>query len=405
MIIKKSAKLDRVCYDIRGPVLHEAMRMEKNGEKILKLNIGNPAPFGLFTSGAILQAVNENLKRAQGYCDSKGLRETRSAISDYYTARGFKRPDIENIYTGNGVSELITITMQALLDSNDEILIPSPDSPLWTAAVNLSGGKPVHYRCDEASGWQPDISDIKKKITSRTRGLVIINPNNPTGAVYDQSVIEKIMAIAEQYGIIIFSDEIYDNIIYEGKHCHAALFSDKIPVITFGGLSKSARIAGFRIGWIVLSGNLSDCTDYIEGLNMLSSMRLCSNVPAQYTVLDALTGPMDISGLIRPGGRLYEQREACCRALSGIPGISFVKPSGAFYFFPRFDAGLFSVTDDEKFILDFLRSARVLLVQGSAFNWPQPDHFRIVFLPETAVLTEALNRLGEFLKTYRQESA
>lgn len=402
---KKSSKLDHVCYDIRGPVLEEAQRLEAKGHRILKLNIGNPAPFGLTAPEEVIRAVAANLPKADGYCDSKGLYPAREAIKKYATKKGIRGVTVDDIYIGNGVSELIVQAMQGLLDNGDEILIPAPDYPLWTAAVSLAGGTAVHYLCDESSGWLPDLTDMKKKITSRTKGIVVINPNNPTGALYPLEILEDIVKLAAEHGLILFADEIYDRIIYDGKRhvSLAALAGDDLFCITLNGLSKSHRIAGFRVGWMVLSGNKSIASGYIEGLNMLASMRLCSNVPAQYAIPAALEGHQSIEDLIAPGGRLYEQREFTYKRLLTIPGISCVKPQAGLYFFPRVDTERFNIHDDEQFVLDFLRKEKVLLVQGTGFNWPAPDHFRIVFLPPLEELAAALDKLDHFLQSYRQK--
>lgn len=400
---KKSTKLDNVCYDIRGPVLDEAARLEDEGYNILKLNIGNPAAFGLYAPDEIIHDVMYNLNNAQGYSDSKGIFSARKAVMQYYQNKGIFGIDIGDIYIGNGVSELIVMAMQGLLDNGDEILIPAPDYPLWTAAVNLAGGRPVHYLCDEKSKWYPDIEDIKNKISANTKGIVIINPNNPTGANYPLEILEEIVKLASENNLIIYADEIYDRIVYDGvQHTSIATLTDEVLVVTLNGLSKSHRIAGFRAGWMMLSGRKDYAKDYIEGLNMLSSMRLCSNVPSQYAIQTSLGGYQSIQDLIIPGGRLKEQRDFAYKALNEIPGISCVKPEGALYLFPRIDTERFNIMDDEKFILDFLLREKVLLVQGTGFNWPEPDHFRIVFLPTIEELEEAIERLRGFLETYSQ---
>jgi alanine-synthesizing transaminase len=399
----KSSKLDHVCYDIRGPVLDEARRMEEDGEAILKLNIGNPAPFGFSAPDTILQAITANLDHAHGYTDSKGIMAARQAIVAYHQGKGIVglRPD--DVYIGNGVSELIELTMKGLLNNGDEILIPAPDYPLWTAAVNLAGGTAVHYRCDELSAWTPDLSEMERCLSPRTKGIVLINPNNPTGAVYPREILEKIIALAVTHGLILFADEIYDNILYDGtQHVSVAALTDEVPCLTFNGLSKSHRIAGYRAGWVVVSGNKAAARGYIEGLNMLSSMRLCSNVPAQYAIAAALNNFHSIKELTAPGGRLYRQREYAWRRLNEIPGLSCVKPQGALYLFPRITTGRFGVKDDQQFVFDLLRREKVLLVQGTGFNWPTPDHFRIVFLPKLAILEDAFARIERFLAGYRQ---
>lgn len=401
--LNKSNKLDHVCYDIRGPILDEAKRLEEDGHKILKLNIGNPATFGFEAPDEILVDVIKNLPTSQGYCDSKGLFSARKAIVQHYQARGMLDLTTEDIYIGNGVSELIVQAMQALLNTNDEVLIPAPDYPLWTAAVSLSGGKPVHYICDESSDWLPDLDDIKSKITSKTKAIVIINPNNPTGAVYDKDILLAIADIAREHNLVVYSDEIYDKILYDGaKHHSIAQLASDLFTITFNGLSKSYRIAGFRQGWMLLYGPKKNAKGYIEGLNMLASMRLCANVPMQHAIQTALGGYQSINEYIVPGGRLYEQRNIACDLINSIPGLSCVKPKGALYLFPKVDIKRFNIYNDQKFILDFLQRQKVLLVQGSGFNWPHPDHFRIVTLPRVDELSMAIERLGKFLSTYQQ---
>ena len=403
MEITKSSKLKDVCYDIRGPVLKAATAMEEQGHRIIKLNIGNPAPFGFEAPQEILSDVISNLPNAIGYCDSKGLFAARKAIVHYYQTKGLLGVDVGDIYIGNGVSELIVMAMQALLDGGDEMLVPAPDYPLWTAAVNLAGGKAVHYLCDEEQGWFPDLADIERKITPNTRGIVVINPNNPTGAVYSKEVLQGIVALARKHGLIIFADEIYDKIIYdEAQHTSIATLAPDLLCITFNGLSKSYRVAGFRSGWLMVSGNKAAAKDYIEGLDMLASMRLCANVQAQYAIQTALGGYQSINDLIRPGGRLYEQRELAWRMLNDIPGVSCVKPMGALYLFPRLDPEVYPVKDDQAFILEFLQAEKVLLVQGTGFNWPSHDHFRVVFLPHREELIEAITRLARFLEGYRR---
>lgn len=405
-IFKKSSKLENVCYDIRGPVLEEATRMEEEGHKLIKLNIGNPAPFGLAAPDEIIRDVIINLPNATGYSDSKGIFPARKAIMQYCQEKGLPGVGIDDIYIGNGVSELVVQAMQGLLDTGDEILIPAPDYPLWTAAVNLAGGTAVHYLCDEAADWYPDLKDIKGKITPKTKGIVLINPNNPTGAVYPVEILQQIVDLAVEHELIVFSDEIYDKILYDGvEHTSTASLSDEVLFITFNGLSKSHRIAGFRAGWMVISGNKKGAEDYLEGLRILASMRLCSNVPAQYAIQTALGGYQSINDLVLPGGRLKEQRDYAYEAINSIPGLSCTKPKGAFYMFPRLDIRRFNLIDDQKFILDLLLQEKVLLVQGTGFNWPAPDHFRVVFLPELNELKTALSRLGNFLTGYRQQGA
>lgn len=401
--ITKSTKLDNVLYDVRGPVLDEATRMEESGSKILKLNIGNPAPFGFEAPEEVLLDMRQGLADAQGYSASRGIFPARKAIMQYAQLKNIPNVTINDVYTGNGVSELINLCMQALLDDGDEILIPSPDYPLWTATATLAGGKVVHYICDEQSEWYPDIEDMRKKITDRTKAIVIINPNNPTGALYPKEVLEQIVELAREHHLMIFSDEIYDRLVMDGeKHISIASLAPDLFCITFSGLSKSHMIAGFRIGWMVLSGRKDIAKDYIEGINMLSNMRLCSNVPAQQIVQTALGGYQSVEKYIQPGGRIYEQREYIYKALNDIPGVSAVKPKAAFYIFPKLDIKKFNIVNDEQFALDFLKEKRVLIVHGSGFNWNQPDHFRIVYLPQHSVLEESMDKLRDFLSTYHQ---
>ncbi|MGR5062714.1 pyridoxal phosphate-dependent aminotransferase [Photobacterium sp. DNB22_13_2] len=401
--IGMSSKLNNVCYDIRGPVLKHAKRMEEEGHKILKLNIGNPAPFGFDAPDEILVDVIRNLPTSQGYCDSKGIYSARKAVVQHYQKRGMLDLDVEDVYIGNGVSELIVMAMQALLNNNDEMLVPSPDYPLWTAAVSLSGGKAVHYTCDEQSDWYPDLDDIRSKITPNTRGIVLINPNNPTGAVYSRDFLLEVVEIARQHKLIIFADEIYDKILYEGaQHTSIAPLAEDVFCVTFNGLSKSYRVCGFRAGWMVLSGPKHLAKRYIEGLEMLSSMRLCANVPMQHAIQTALGGYQSINELILPGGRLLEQRDRAYDLLTSIPGVSCVKPKGALYLFPKLDQKKFNIIDDQRFALDFLQQEKVLVVHGTGFNWKQPDHFRIVTLPRVDDLEMAMGRLERFLHGYRQ---
>jgi alanine-synthesizing transaminase len=401
--IKKSSKLDNVLYDIRGPVLDEAKRLEEDGCQVLKLNTGNPAPFGLLAPDEIIHDMMRNLQTTQGYSDSKGLFSARKAIMQYCQQKKIMDVDIEDIIVGNGASEVIVMAMQALLDSGDEILIPSPDYPLWTASVNLSGGKAVHYLCDEQSNWFPDLEDIKKKISKRTKGIVIINPNNPTGALYPKELLLQIIEIARAHNLIIFSDEIYDKILYDNNvHTSTASLADDILFVTFNGLSKAYRIAGFRVGWMIISGNKSIAKDYVEGLVMLASMRLCSNVPGQSIIQTALGGYQSIFDLTKPGGRLCEQRDICYKMINEIDGLSCTKPQGAFYCFPKIDIKKFNVTSDERFVLDLLKSEKILMVHGTGFNWQQPDHFRVVFLPRVDELKDAITKMGTFLSTYKQ---
>ena len=401
---EKSTKLDNVCYDVRGPVVEEADRMIADGVHILKLNIGNPAPFGFTAPEEVIRDMMRNLPETEGYSDSKGLFPARKAIMQYCQLKKIPNVEIGDIYTGNGVSELITMSMQGLLNNGDEILMPSPDYPLWTAAANLAGGHPVHYMCDEAANWYPDMDDIRSKITDRTKGIVIINPNNPTGALYPREVLQEIVDIAREHQLIIFADEIYDRLVMDGEeHISIASLAPDLFCVTLNGLSKSHRIAGFRVGWMCLSGDKSCAKGYIEGLNMLASMRLCSNVPAQSIVQTALGGYQSSDELLLPGGRIYEQREFIYKALNRIPGISAVKPKAAFYIFPKIDTSMYNIHNDEQFVLDFLRKEKVLLVHGGGFNWPEPDHFRVVYLPRVGELEEAMEKLEHFLKHYRQK--
>lgn len=401
--IKKSDKLNGVCYDIRGPVLEHAYRLEEEGHRIMKLNIGNPASFGFSAPDEIIQDVIYNLPNAEGYVASHGLFAARKAIMQECQRLMIPNVEIDDIFLGNGVSELIVMSMQALLNNDDEMLIPAPDYPLWTAAVNLAGGKAVHYLCDEHSDWFPDIDDIKKKITGRTRGIVLINPNNPTGAVYSQEVLEQIVRLAEEKGLIIYADEIYSKILYDDAEFIplGRLVNDTLCV-SFNGLSKSYRLAGFRSGWMVISGAKHKAREYVQGIEMLASMRLCANVPAMYAVQTALGGYQSINELIMPGGRLRDQRDAAMAALAELPGVSCIKPRGAMYLFPKIDLNRHKIQDDQQMVLDFLIQEKILLVQGTAFNWPERDHMRIVFLPREDELTRAIERLGHFLERYTQ---
>lgn len=400
--ILKSDKLDQVCYDIRGPVLKEAKRLEEEGHLITKLNIGNPAAFGLNAPDEILQDVIRNLANCQGYSDSKGVYYARKAVMQYCQEKQFPDVDIDDIFLGNGVSELIVMSMQALLNNDDEMLIPAPDYPLWTAAVSLSGGKPIHYLCDEENNWEPDIEDMERKITPRTRGIVVINPNNPTGAVYSTETLLKIIELARKHKLIIFADEIYDKIIYDdAKHVALASLADDILVISFNGLSKSYRVAGFRAGWMVISGAKHHATDYIEGMELLSSMRLCANVPGQHAIQTSLGGYQSINDLVAPGGRLYEQMDYSWKMINQLEGVSCVRPKGALYLFARLDPQIYNVPDDEKFVLQLLQQEKVLLVQGTAFNWPDTNHFRVVFLSRRDDMEEVIEKMHRFLKHYR----
>lgn len=400
---KKSNKLDNVLYDVRGPVVDEAARMEDAGIHVLKLNIGNPAPFGFRAPDEVIHDMSRQLTQCEGYSHSKGLFSARKAVMQYMQTKNVPNLAMDDIYIGNGVSELINLSMSALLDTGDEVLVPSPDYPLWTACVTLAGGKAVHYLCDEQSEWNPDIEDIRKKITPKTKAIVIINPNNPTGALYPREVLEQIAQVARENQLMIFSDEIYDRLILTGEeHISIASLAPDLFCVTFSGLSKSHMIAGFRVGWMVISGNKRLGRDYIEGLNMLSNMRLCSNVPAQSIVQTALGGYQSVKNYIKPGGRVYEQCEFIHKALNDIPGISAVKPKAGFYIFPKIDIKRFNITDDEKFTFDLLREKKILLISGKGFNWQQPDHFRIVFLPRVEQLSEATEKMKDFFSYYRQ---
>lgn len=400
---KKSKKLDGVCYDIRGPVLAEAKRLEEEGLRIIKLNIGNPAPFGFSTPDEIVHDMIVNIPNAEGYSDAKGVFSARKAVMQYAQTKKIEGVTIEDIYLGNGVSELIMMSMQGLLDTGDEILIPMPDYPLWTAAATLAGGKVVHYVCDEASEWYPDLKDMESKITANTKGIVVINPNNPTGSVYPLEILEGIVELARKHELILFSDEIYDKILYDGaKHVSLASIARDVFCITFNGISKAYRAAGFRSGWMILSGKKSIASDYREGLDMLANMRLCANVPAQHTIQTALGGYQSIDDLVAPGGRLYEQRNLCYDLLSQIPGLSCVQAKGALYMFPKLDVERFNIRNDEQFVMDLLREKKLLLVHGTGFNWHKPDHFRVVFLPSKEDLADAINRIKEFLASYWQ---
>ncbi|HFD6904184.1 TPA: pyridoxal phosphate-dependent aminotransferase [Enterococcus faecium] len=401
---EKSNKLEGVSYDVRGPVLEEAERMQEEGISILKLNTGNPAPFGFEAPNEVIRDLIMNARDSEGYSDSKGIFSARKAIEQYCQLKHFPNVTINDIYTGNGVSELITMCMQGLLDNGDEVLVPMPDYPLWTASIALAGGTPVHYICDEEAEWYPDIDDITSKITSRTKAIVIINPNNPTGALYPKELLEEIVEVARQNNLIIYSDEIYDRLVMDGlEHIPIATLAPDLFVVTLNGLSKSHRVAGFRVGWMVLSGDKSHVKGYIEGLNMLSSMRLCSNVLSQQIIQTALGGYQSVDELLLPGGRIYEQREYIYNAINDIPGLSAVKPKAAFYIFPKIDTKRFNILDDEKFVLDFLHEHHILLVHGGGFNWNQPDHFRIVYLPKMDDLKQTAKKMREFLTTYRQK--
>lgn len=400
---EKSTKLDNVCYDIRGPVMDEANRMIAEGVNVLKLNIGNPAPHGFHAPDEVIKDMAYNLRDTEGYSDSKGLFSARKAIMQYCQLKHIPNVGIDDIYTGNGVSELITMSMQGLLNPGDEILVPMPDYPLWTASVTLAGGTAVHYLCDEQADWYPDIDDMRSKITPNTKGIVVINPNNPTGALYPKAVLEEIVQLARENDLILFADEIYDRLVMDGEeHVALASLGPDLMTISFNGLSKSHRVAGYRIGWMCLCGDKSNAKGYIEGLNLLSSMRLCSNVPAQSIVQTSLGGTQSSDELLLPGGRIYEQREFIYNALKDIPGVSVVKPKAAFYIFPKLDSEKFHITDDEQFALDLLRRKKILITCGTGFNWKDPDHFRIVYLPNLEILKKATTELADFLSTYHQ---
>ena len=401
----KANKLEHVLYDVRGPVVDEAARMEELGMNILKLNIGNPAPFGFNAPEEVIQDMRHNLVASQGYSESRGIFAARKAVMQYAQIKKIPNLSMKDIYTGNGASELIQLSLNALLNPGDEVLIPSPDYPLWTACTNLAGGTAVHYICDEQSDWYPDIADIESKITSKTKAIVVINPNNPTGALYPKELLEQIVDVARRHELIIFSDEIYDRLVMDGEeHISTASLAPDLFCVTFSGLSKSHMACGFRVGWMILSGNKDIARDYMAGINMLSNMRLCSNVPGQSIIQTALGGYQSVNEYIVPGGRVYEQREFIYKALNDIPGISAVKPKAAFYIFPKIDVKKFNILDDQQFALDFLREKRVLIVPGSGFNWKQPDHFRLVYLPRIEILSEASDKLADFLSTYRQGS-
>nr|WP_216860517.1 pyridoxal phosphate-dependent aminotransferase [Polynucleobacter sp. JS-Fieb-80-E5] len=402
--ILKSQKLDNVCYDIRGPVLELAQRMEEEGHKIIKLNIGNVGVFGFDPPEEIQLDMIRNLSNASAYSDSKGIFAARKAIMQYCQEKGIQGVTLDDVYTGNGVSELIVLSMNALLNDGDEVLVPTPDYPLWTAAVSLSSGTPVHYLCDESKEWAPDLNDLRKKITPRTKAIVVINPNNPTGAIYSKEVLLELTQIAREHGLILFADEIYDKMLYDGeKHLSLASLSTDVVIITFNGLSKNYRSCGYRAGWMVVSGDKEMVRDYIEGLNMLASMRLCANVPGQYAIQTALGGYQSINDLVGEGGRLAKQRDLAWKLITDIPGVTCVKPKSALYLFPKLDPEVYPIKDDQQFVADLLKEEKVLLVQGSGFNWGQPDHFRVVFLPHEDVLKEAISRLARFLERYRNK--
>lgn len=403
--LKKSTKLQNVCYDIRGPLLKAATQMEAEGQRIIKLNVGNPAPFGLDAPHEILRDVSMNLSEATGYSDSQGVFSARKAVLQYYQSKGLlSAVDVRDVYLGNGVSELIVMTMQALMDDGDEVLIPMPDYPLWTAAANLAGGTAVHYRCNEEDNWHPDIEDIKSKITSKTKGIVVINPNNPTGALYSNDILKQIIEVAKEHDLVLMADEIYDRVLYdEAVHTPMSTLTDEVLVLTYNGLSKSHRIAGFRAGWLMVSGKKQHAADFIEGLDMLASMRLCANVPAQYAIQTAMGGYQSMQALTAESGRLYKQREMAVSRLNAIPGISCTLPQGAFYCFPKIDLEIYPIEDDMQFMMDLLIDEKVLMVQGSGFNWNAPDHFRVVFLPNLHDLEDAMDRLDRFFAKKRQQ--
>jgi alanine-synthesizing transaminase len=404
--VLKSTKLANVLYDIRGPVMARAKEMEEDGQRIIKLNIGNPAPFGFTAPDEIVQDIIHNLSAASGYSDSKGMFAARKSIMHYTQEKKIPGVQVDDIYIGNGVSELIVLAMNALLNAGDEVLVPAPDYPLWTAAVSLSGGTAKHYLCDENNEWLPDLADIRAKITPKTRAIVVINPNNPTGALYPDAVLKDLVAIAREHNLIVYADEIYDKVLYDGAtHTSIASLAEDVFFITFGGLSKNYRAAGFRAGWMIVSGDKARAQDYIEGLTLLASMRLCANVPAQFGIQTALGGYQSIDDLVVPTGRLGKQRDLAYELLTAIPGVTCVKPKGAMYLFPRLDPKMYPIKDDQQFILELLEAEKVLLVQGSGFNWPQPDHFRVVFLPNADDLTEAIGRIARFLEQYRKRHA
>ncbi|MFE2009551.1 pyridoxal phosphate-dependent aminotransferase [Streptomyces sp. NPDC059491] len=403
MEFRQSSKLNEVCYEIRGPVIEHANALEEAGHSVLRLNTGNPALFGFEAPEEIVQDMIRMLPRAHGYTDSRGILSARRAVAQRYQAMGVAEVDVDDVFLGNGVSELVSMAVQALLDDGDEVLVPAPDFPLWTAATTLAGGKAVHYLCDESAEWYPDLDDMASKITDRTRALVIINPNNPTGAVYPKEIVEGILDLARRHGLMVFADEIYDRIVYdEAVHYPAASLAPDLVVLTFGGLSKTYRVAGFRSGWLVVSGPKQHARSYLEGLTMLASMRLCPNAPAQYAIQAALGGRQSIDELTAPGGRLREQRDRAWEKLNEIPGVSCVKPKGALYAFPRLDPAVHKIHDDEKFVLDLLLREKIQVVQGTGFNWPRPDHFRILTLPYADDLDAAISRIGRFLSSYRQ---
>ncbi|HEX7738901.1 MAG TPA: pyridoxal phosphate-dependent aminotransferase [Marmoricola sp.] len=401
--IVQSRKLQNVRYDVRGPILVEAQRLEAEGHKILKLNIGNPAPFGFEAPEAIVADMVHNLPESQGYSDSRGIYSARTAVAQYYQSRGLTETVVDDVYIGNGVSELISMVLQTFLDEGNEILVPAPDYPLWTGAVTLSGGTPVHYRCDEANGWDPDLADIEAKITPQTQAIVVINPNNPTGAVYSEETVRGLVDIARRHDLVVFSDEIYEKILFDGaEHHHTAAYAgDDVLCLTFSGLSKAYRVCGYRAGWVMVSGPKHLAEDFLEGLTLLANMRMCANVPAQHAIQTALGGYQSINEYIAPGGRFYEQSKTASRLLNEIPGVSCVEPRGALYCFPRLDPDVYPIKDDEEFVIELLRAKKILVTHGTGFNWFEPDHFRLVTLPDVDLLTDAIGRIGEFLATMR----
>jgi len=404
--IQKSNKLSNVCYDIRGPIMDRARQMEEDGQKIIKLNIGNLAVFGFDAPEEIQQDMIRNLPNSAGYSDSKGIFGARKAVMHETQRQGIKGVGLEDIYLGNGASELIVMATNGLLDDGDELLLPAPDYPLWTAAVSLSGGTPVHYLCDEANGWMPDIDDIRKKITPHTKGIVVINPNNPTGVLYSNALLQEIIDLAREHGLVLFADEVYDKVLYDGvKHTPIASLSHDVLTLTFNSLSKSYRSCGYRAGWLIVSGDKKPAEDYIEGLNMLSNMRLCANVPGQWAIQTALGGYQSINDLVGEGGRLRKQRDLAYELITAIPGVTCVKPHAALYLFPRLDPKVYPIKDDQQFFLEMLQETKVMLVQGTGFNWPNPDHFRVVFLPHEDELREAISRMAKFLENYRNNRA
>jgi len=404
--MQHSSKLQNVRYELRGPILQAAKKMEAAGHRILRMNLGDPAPFGLEAPESIVVDMIHHLREAQGYSDSKGIFSARTAISQYYQTRGLMQIGVEDIFVGNGVSELISMTLQAFLENGDEVLIPAPDYPLWTASVTLSGGRAVHYLCDEANQWWPDMADVEAKITERTRAIVLINPNNPTGAVYPRQILERFADLAREHDLVLFSDEIYEKILYEDAvHIHTAAVADDIPVLTFSGLSKAYRMPGYRAGWVAISGPRAATAAYRESLELLASLRLCANVPAQHAIQTSLGGYQSIGDLVKPGGRLREQRDLACRLLNEIPGVSCIPAAGAMYLFPRLDPEVYPFSDDEKFVLDLLEDQKILVSHGTAFHWPTPDHFRFVILPSTDDIEEAVRRIAAFLAVYRKKAA